>query len=425
MSDYVFPQFNDYDDPQNFAFHLGQSNLGDFVEYGLSLTADHANENFDVTEGKAYVEQTDAIGDASGETRHRLVYAVHVDAIADVGFATTAGVNYVWLDANVGSQDSPQIVVETNDVAPSDASLKLGEIDAGADSAAVETNREPTSTFGPTTITDAKGTSLVDVPETGPVAVTGRDVQLDIGASLVDENGNDRLQFGSNRTHLLDDSGNQILSVRDTGVGVTELEKGVLRIPVDKQIEDSEGDTRLGFHASRTELFDEVGDRVGYFTSTGHKMEIPNEMRWRDMDGNFIAMTYATSASAPGALQMTNAHLEMNSSHDIRPFDTPSYTGSLNLNGHELNDGASAMLFNDNRAAMVFVVDNAGNGGLFLTRGGNAVVDKVLDPTNAFTTTEGNGGTTNVYHSTTNDRYEIENQTGAQETYGVFANKVQ
>lgn len=178
MSDYVFPQTNDYDDPENFAFHIGQSNLADFVEYGLSITADHANGDFDLSEGKAFVRQASAAGAASAETRHRLVYGVHLDARTNIGLATTSGVNYVWLDANVGSQDSPNIVVEANDSAPSDASLKIGVIDAANDTA-TELNRRPDLTVADLDVhqlASALDAAGYDITNAGAVSADSADI---------------------------------------------------------------------------------------------------------------------------------------------------------------------------------------------------------------------------------------------------------
>lgn len=228
LAGYAFPQFNDYDDPQNFAFHLGQSNLSDFVEYGLSITPDHGNEQFDLGEGKAYVQQASAAGDASAETRHRLNYGVHVDATAGIDFATTSGVNYVWIDANVDEQDSPQIVVETNDAAPSDASLKIGTIDAANDTA-TEINREPSGGFRtPFSVEGPTGALHLNVADGGPVEVDGdaefhvNGATARIGHNLVvgrDASGFDpliRMEYdGGDRFSFRWDEANSILRIRD------------------------------------------------------------------------------------------------------------------------------------------------------------------------------------------------------------------
>lgn len=297
MSDYVFPQFNDYDDPQNFAFHLGQSNLGDFVEYGLSLTADHVAETFDLSEGKAYVEQTEAVGDASGETRHRLVYGVHVDAIADVAFATTTGVNYVWLDANVGAQDSPDIVVETNDAAPSDASLKLGEIDAGADSAAVEMNREPTPTFGPTTFA-------------GDVDV-GANVLQSIASAEFDGDVVVQPETAGSDYYLRDGDGANLLVLDGETADFSNVGQNV-RVREGRGIEDPDGDIRLYLSTSHTDLRGPNGGNsvIAWDDRTELRSRSSAPLRIYDEEGSFIGVEYQTSSSTPGVLELTNSKLD-------------------------------------------------------------------------------------------------------------------
>lgn len=355
MSDYVFPQFNDYDDPQNFAFHLGQSNLGDFVEYGLSLTADHSAETFDVGEGKAYVLANDAVGDASGETRHRLNYAVHVDATADVDFATTSGVNYVWLDANLGSQDSPQIVVETNDAAPSDASLKLGTIDAANDTAAVETNREPDATFASLT------TDAIDVPSGGPITASAnldlngyqaKNVNL-LGFADKDGDGtkweaiersdNGALRFGHGATDYL----------RLYPGGPARVLNAGLQLPRGESILDDLGNARIDIDASRTEVNGDNGTRfLELSDGSYHRQWTYGDSPWEvfDGEGTYTAFSYQPSASAPGDLDLTNAFLqnvEIRSTrsgkfwHQTLPNSSGRHgqdnvkTGNINANGNE------------------------------------------------------------------------------------------
>lgn len=170
MVDNVFPQFNDYDDPQNFAFHLGQGNLTDFVEYGLTITPDYTNDQFDIAEGKAYVSVAQDIGEASGETRHRLNFAVHLDARTAIAM-TADSLNYVWVEGNPGTQDAPAITVTTTDSAPSEASIKIAVIDDAAQTVSPK-NRGPSGDFiAPVKVTDDDGNNLLHVSENGNVSI--------------------------------------------------------------------------------------------------------------------------------------------------------------------------------------------------------------------------------------------------------------
>jgi len=378
MSDYVFPQFNDYDDPQNFAFHLGQSNLGDFVEYGLSLTADHAAETFDLSEGKAYVEQTDAVGDASGETRHRLVYGVHVDAIADIGFATTNGVNYVWLDPNLGSQDSPDIVVETNNAAPSDASLKLSEIDAANDTAAVETNRAPEADFRtPFAIEDADGVTRLDVPENGPMTVaSGGDLHLSPGSILTfeDDDGDGK---GWQMSERPDNGAWRLLSTDATDYlrmyqgGPFELRNADFRLRTGHSIVDTSDVVRLGVDSGTGTSLRDGGGNLIFSGSDGNNTRAHaysgQPLTVRDNEGAFDALTYTTSSYAPGRLALTNSDLELRGGQ-VRVLDTTRDTD--NDTASPLDVSASVSSDASIILAYLAVKNESSTGDVYLQAGG-------------------------------------------------------
>jgi len=151
MADHSFPQSGDPDDAANFAEHLGRSNITDYVEYGLALqNIDYGALTFDVSEGKAFLLGETATAASTGETRHRVDHVVHLDARAGLEL-TDGAVNHVFVDGNVDTDDSPTIEVNTTGDAPSDSSLKIGEIDTGADTA-TELNRAPEGTFEVVTI---------------------------------------------------------------------------------------------------------------------------------------------------------------------------------------------------------------------------------------------------------------------------------
>jgi hypothetical protein len=171
MADHSFPQSGDPDDAANFAEHLGRTNITDYVEYGLALqNIDYAALTFDVSEGKCFLLGDTETAASTGETRHRVDHVVHLDARA--GLALTDGaVNHVFVDGNVGTNDSPTIVVNTTGAAPSDSSLKIGEIDTSADTA-TELNRDPSGDFEAASITDQftvpRYASKADIPNDMP-----------------------------------------------------------------------------------------------------------------------------------------------------------------------------------------------------------------------------------------------------------------
>ena len=145
MPDQVFPQHGDEPDAANFAQLLGQANISDYVESGFAFTVDYGALTLDIGAGKAYIAAP-TMDTASGdidppETRVDVAYVVETEARNGIAL-TDAAVNHIYLDANVGVDDSPKIVVKTDEVAPSDKSLKLGEVDTANDTS-TETHRQP------------------------------------------------------------------------------------------------------------------------------------------------------------------------------------------------------------------------------------------------------------------------------------------
>jgi len=54
-----------------------------------------------------------------------------------------------------------------------------------------------------------------------------------------------------------------------------------------------------------------------------------------------------------------------------------------------------------------------------MTRGGFEAVEIVVDPNNGWSTTIGRTSSRNIYYSSTNALYEIENQRGSSSTFAV------
>lgn len=157
MADYTVVQPTDTDHAENLNAMLGHPALADYVLYGLEVqNLNAANGEFDLTEGKVYIERptAQAIVDDQGtqETRHRVLLASHFDAKTDVGIADADARNYVWARANAGTQDSPKIDVNATGVAPSDDSVLIAVLDAD------DTDSDGT----------AESLTLADQPNQGP-----------------------------------------------------------------------------------------------------------------------------------------------------------------------------------------------------------------------------------------------------------------
>ena len=145
MTDFTWPQSGDWADAANFAFADRKENVVDYVEEGLNFTVDYVTPAVDISAGKAIVSDPSADSSNTGETRNNVAYAVWLNARSGVGL-TDAAVNHIWMDAQVGSDDSPRIVVNTDNTQPTSHSIKIGEIDTSNDTS-TELNRAPTGRF--------------------------------------------------------------------------------------------------------------------------------------------------------------------------------------------------------------------------------------------------------------------------------------
>ena len=101
----------------------------DYVVRGLDITLDEANNQFDLSAGKAVVTDSSASAAQSTEERdQKVAYIVEVGPKTGVSY-TTGSVNYVFLNVSLTTDDALQITVNTSDTAPTEPSLKIAEID--------------------------------------------------------------------------------------------------------------------------------------------------------------------------------------------------------------------------------------------------------------------------------------------------------
>jgi hypothetical protein len=114
MTDFLYPQDGDYGDAADFASWVDKAGLYDYVDYGLDLTPDWANNQFDVAKGKAYIRAADETGARSGETREGVVYEAFIDARSNIDFASSSGVNYIWIAADRDTGDDIVVYVTAN-----------------------------------------------------------------------------------------------------------------------------------------------------------------------------------------------------------------------------------------------------------------------------------------------------------------------
>lgn len=153
--------------------------------------------------------------------------------------------------------------------------------------------------------------------------VLSGDLRVPTGNVLEDESGTSRLQLNSADTSLRYESGNAAITANSNS-GLFIYGRGGpidmspvsadLRLATGQAIEDGGGTERLLFSGGYTALKDETGVDMlvaddGFGTSIKSKSDTP--IIFRDLQGDFDAVKYITSGTAPGMLELTNATLEV------------------------------------------------------------------------------------------------------------------
>lgn len=130
MVDHSYPQHGDEPDAANFAAMMGHSNLAPYIT-NLTITVDATVPEFNTTEAKAFsfINTFDTASPDISPTETRRESIVEHELDAKTGIALTdQDTNYVYLQPNVGTDDSPQYVVNTTGSAPDSDSFKVAEI---------------------------------------------------------------------------------------------------------------------------------------------------------------------------------------------------------------------------------------------------------------------------------------------------------
>ena len=86
--------------------------------------------------------------------------------------------------------------------------------------------------------------------------------------------------------------------------------------------------------------------------------------------------------------------------------------------------GGTAQLLNSaggSAPAIVFIMNNSdSSAAIYFLRSASHVTMEISDPLNIYSPTAGTANSTNIYWSTTNSRYELQNNRGSSITYTVF-----
>lgn len=164
--DFTWPQHGDEPDASHFAYAYGAlARSAGYITDGLHFSnIDYAGTNVDVAQGRAVIQRdnmTTASSDIASQTFDNVGMVVGYNG-NNVGL-TDGTVNHLYLDANVSTDDSPVVVTQTSATKPSNASLKIGEIDTSSDTASEQWNlitADGTLTFPDVDALDAAATNF-------------------------------------------------------------------------------------------------------------------------------------------------------------------------------------------------------------------------------------------------------------------------
>ena len=164
MTELTFPQHGDLPDAAHWAFGGGTPPTSCIVS-GLGLTPDYGVPEVDVAGGKAVIDRgTMDTAHPDIDPPESLQDSVAVVQVEAQTVALDDGAtNHLWLQANVSSDDSPQVVANTTGNAPTTASIKIGEVDTSNDTTSEQwhlTAADGTLTFPSEAAADTAATSL-------------------------------------------------------------------------------------------------------------------------------------------------------------------------------------------------------------------------------------------------------------------------
>lgn len=137
MDENVFFQHGDEPDAANFAQSLGVAATRSYTVSGFEFECTEGPnleqcEYLHVGKGVAVIVhgdmQTASPNISPTETRRNVAHPVQKSAEANIGLQFDS-VNYIWLDANIGTSDSPKIKVTQSYVRPTEYSLAIGMVD--------------------------------------------------------------------------------------------------------------------------------------------------------------------------------------------------------------------------------------------------------------------------------------------------------
>jgi hypothetical protein len=154
----VFPQAGDADFAENFATWLGRGNISSYVETGLGITPNYTTSppTVDISQGKSFIIIDEETISSNGETRLALDYAVTTEGATSVTINSNESNNLIYLNPNLGTNDSPSFEVETSTSGAAADWLLIARVDTVAESVE-QLNRNPDADFDTLTARESFG----------------------------------------------------------------------------------------------------------------------------------------------------------------------------------------------------------------------------------------------------------------------------
>ena len=145
-------------DEQNLPRAAAKSNQTDYVERGLTVTLDGANDTVDIGSGHAVIQD--------GQE----AYDVFPDQQTNISLPNTGGSNYIFLVHDPATDDDVRYHIDDDDSPPADPSLKIAIADTSADSV-TPLHQAPAAEFDNVSVTNKGEFGAVDTDQvTGDVS---------------------------------------------------------------------------------------------------------------------------------------------------------------------------------------------------------------------------------------------------------------
>lgn len=305
VTQFTFPQSGDKDDAEHFGSMVGMRNLTDYVETGFTFTYDDTVPEVSITNGKAVILTSQQVASSSGDDILRVGYVAQRPSTT-VSLSDNA-LNYIYLEPNIGSDDSAVINAYTSTQSGNNE-LLIGTIDTSTDEV-ITRNRDP--------LLEARRIEIED------------DGQLSLG------NNNDY-------TFEYDSSQDRLAVENDASTRLTDLSDTELRVEVNLDMRDNNIDDVSSIDGGGDVITVNDAITVSGTITANNNIDLSNnnldDVNSIDGGGDSIAVNDEITANS--GINLSNNNLD-----DVNSIDGGGNGIDLNdplhLNGNNFRIGAS------------------------------------------------------------------------------------